>query len=66
MMVYYLFIVQVYFYDTKARVQDEGSDKKKKSDEPNYFASLKKMENKQDVSVLCVPFIHILLNSFFF
>ncbi|XP_064625296.1 zinc finger SWIM domain-containing protein 8-like isoform X2 [Lineus longissimus] len=37
---------QVYFYDTKAKLGD--SDKKKKSDEPNYFAGLKKFENKQD------------------
>ena len=40
---------QVYFYDTKAKVGDT-SDKKKKSDEPNYFAGIKKIDNKQDVS----------------
>jgi hypothetical protein len=40
---------QVYFYDTKAKLGD--SDKKKKSDEPNYFAGMKKIENKQDVSI---------------
>ena len=42
---------QVYFYDPKAKVSDSNADKKKKSDEPNYFAGIKKLENKQDVSI---------------
>ena len=38
---------QVYVYDTKKTVDN---DKKKKNDEPNYFAGIKKIDNKQDVS----------------
>ena len=41
---------QVYFYDPKAKVTDSASEKKKKSDEPNYFAGIRKLENKQEVS----------------
>ncbi len=41
---------QVYFFDPKLKFPDPPIDKKKKSDEPNYFAGIKKIENKQDVS----------------
>lgn len=41
---------QVYFFDPKAKVNEAAGEKKKKSDEPNYFAGIKKLENKQDVS----------------
>ncbi|CAH1795555.1 unnamed protein product [Owenia fusiformis] len=39
---------QVYFYDTKAKLGDLAAEKKKK-DEPNYLAGLKKIELKQDI-----------------
>ena len=39
---------QVYFFDPKAKVNENLVDKKKKSDEPNYFAGIKKLENKQN------------------
>ena len=41
---------QVYFYDTKAKLAD-FLDKKKKSDEPNYFAGIRKLDNKQEVGL---------------
>jgi hypothetical protein len=40
---------QMYFYDTKAKVGDLDKRKKEKSDEPNLFSGLKKMENVQEV-----------------
>ena len=44
---------QVYFYDTKAKVNETPSEnKKKKSDEPNYFAGIRKIENKQEVRLI--------------
>lgn len=42
---------QMYFYDTKAKAADPDKRKKEKSDEPNLFSGLKKMENVQDVSI---------------
>ena len=48
---------QVYFYDTKAKVMDIQPEKKKKTDEPNYFAGIKKIDNKQDVITL-VHYFH--------
>lgn len=42
---------QVYFFDPKVKLVEPSNDKKKKSDEPNYFAGIKKLENKQDVSI---------------
>lgn len=44
---------QMYFYDTKAKVGDMDKRKKEKSDEPNLFSGLKKMENVQEVRYLC-------------
>ena len=44
---------QMYFYDTKAKVGDMDKRKKEKSDEPNLFSGLKKMENVQEVRCLC-------------
>lgn len=44
---------QMYFYDTKAKVGDVDKRKKEKSDEPNLFSGLKKMENVQEVRCLC-------------
>jgi hypothetical protein len=43
-----LVCLQVYFYDTKTA--SDLAEKKKKVDEPNYFAGIRKIENKQDVS----------------
>lgn len=43
---------QMYFYDTKAKVTDPEKRKKEKSDEPNLFSSLKKMDNVQEVCLL--------------
>ncbi|XP_070185211.1 zinc finger SWIM domain-containing protein 8-like isoform X3 [Littorina saxatilis] len=40
---------QMYFYDTKAKVGDVDKRKKEKSDEPNLFSGLKKMENVQEI-----------------
>ncbi|KAK2181654.1 hypothetical protein NP493_386g04012 [Ridgeia piscesae] len=40
---------QVYFYDTKVKVVDTTAQDKRKKEEPNYFAGIKKMENKQDI-----------------
>ncbi|KAL8608972.1 hypothetical protein ACOMHN_062855 [Nucella lapillus] len=40
---------QMYFYDTKAKVGDMDKRKKEKSDEPNLFSGLKKMENVQEI-----------------
>ncbi|XP_013381125.1 zinc finger SWIM domain-containing protein 8 [Lingula anatina] len=39
---------QMYFYDPKSRFQDFGK-KDKKSDEPNYFAGIRKMDNQQEI-----------------
>ncbi len=47
---YVVVFLQVYYYDTKARLPESQGDKKKKSEEPNYFAGVKKLDNKQDVS----------------
>lgn len=44
---------QMYFYDTKAKVGDMDKRKKEKSDEPNLFSGLKKMENVQEVGFIC-------------
>ena len=54
----------MYFYDTRASANDLKSDKdsKKKKEEPNYFAGLKKLDNSQDVSCL---FVHNLSCSTF-
>ena len=54
---------QLYFYDTKAKLP-ETPDKKKPKEEPNYFAGMKKIENKQDVS-LCFLKIKILSDFLF-
>lgn len=43
---------QLYFYDTKVKVGDIEKRKKDKTDEPNLFSGLKKMENVQDVSII--------------
>nr|KAG5692676.1 hypothetical protein BaRGS_028476 [Batillaria attramentaria] len=40
---------QMYFYDTKAKVTDPEKRKKEKSDEPNLFSGLKKMDNVQEI-----------------
>ncbi|XP_025100498.1 zinc finger SWIM domain-containing protein 8-like isoform X2 [Pomacea canaliculata] len=40
---------QLYFYDTKVKVGDIEKRKKDKTDEPNLFSGLKKMENVQDI-----------------
>ena len=45
----------MYFYDTKVKVVDTTAQDKRKKEEPNYFAGIKKMENKQDVGI--TPFI---------
>ena len=44
-------LLQVYFYDTKVKVVDTTAQDKRKKEEPNYFAGIKKMENKQDVGI---------------
>ena len=41
---------QVYFFDPKLKLPEPAAEKKKKTDEPNYFAGIRKLENKQDVS----------------
>ena len=44
-------LLQMYYYDTKAakaEINGDGKGKKNK-DEPNYFAFIKKTDNKQDV-----------------
>ena len=41
---------QVYFFDPKLKFPEPAAEKKKKTDEPNYFAGIRKLENKQDVS----------------
>ena len=43
---------QVYFFDPKLKFPEPAAEKKKKTDEPNYFAGIRKIENKQDVSIL--------------
>ena len=43
---------QVYFFDPKMKLPEPAAEKKKKTDEPNYFAGIRKLENKQDVSLL--------------
>ena len=43
---------QVYFFDPKLKFPEPASEKKKKMDEPNYFAGIRKLENKQDVSTV--------------
>lgn len=47
---------QVYYYDPKAKVVDTNAEKKKKSDEPNYFAGIRKLENKQEVGIILFTF----------
>lgn len=39
---------QLYFYDPKSKLSDFDRKKDKKSDEPNYFAGIRKLDNKQD------------------
>lgn len=43
---------QVYFFDANAKVNEPGPEKKKKSDEPNYFAGIRKLESRQEVSAI--------------
>ena len=38
----------VYFFDPKAKLDGSG-EKKRKSDEPNYFAGIRKLDNPQEV-----------------
>lgn len=42
---------QLYFFDPKLKLPEPAAEKKKKADEPNYFAGIRKLENKQDVSI---------------
>ncbi len=42
---------KVYFFDPKLKLGEPPQEKKKKTDEPNYFAGIRKLENKQDVSI---------------
>ena len=62
---------QLYFYNTSAKLPDPALDKKKKPDQPNYFAGIKKVENKVDVSSVyrIISYVHLnhchlLLESF--
>jgi hypothetical protein len=42
----------MYFYDVgaAAKAAEPGDKNKKKPDEPNYFAGIRKIDSKQDVS----------------
>ena len=45
-------VFQVYFYNTngvKPKPADPNQDKKRKPEEPNYFAGIKPIDNKIDV-----------------
>lgn len=41
---------QMYFYDTRVKMSDFDKKKKEKNEEPNYFAGIKAVDNKQEVS----------------
>ncbi|XP_070544794.1 zinc finger SWIM domain-containing protein 8-like [Ptychodera flava] len=40
---------QVYFYDTKAKVAPTNDRSKKRDDPPNFFAGIKKPDNRSDI-----------------